>query len=1248
MAAGSADEGERMRKRQVLIPALALALAAVIAQAQSGTGRISGTVKDASGAVVPGAAVIAQHEQTGVRHNTTTTQSGLFVFPSLPVGPYSVTAELQGFKRATRTKNLLTVASDLSVPITMEPGGLEETVTVTSEAKLVQSTESSLSTLVNEQTIVTLPLNGRNPLHLLGLVPGVVGHSAEATASGGTSTVNVNGDRGRGITSTQDGIDISDPVIPRGELANAPVNPDALEEFRVITSNPKAEYGRTAGAQVEMVTKSGTNQLKGSIYEFVRNTKFDTNSYFNKLRGLPTEELSRHQFGISLGGPIKKDKAFFFVNYEGQRRTQDTSQVVTVPTQSLRDGTFRFATQACAGGTTTQNRPGCVDASGNALVPVSSYNYVQNDPRRLGLDPVMQTEILKFLPLPNDFTTGDGLNYAGYRWNSPSEQPVDTVTGRFDYTVSPKHSLFLRYNQAIRNDLINDIINTTPRPMSWPARVRLSDQQAGALGLKSSLRSHLFNELTVGFTRNVLEFADPEHPKTYEIRSSVFTSPFVYWPGTGRKPLEVVLLDNVSLIRGSHAFKLGAQVRAYYIDQQRGAGNPFGIYPAFTFGRLDASFSGADAGAVRRPDGSAGNLTGSGINATDSNNLQTLYNVMLGRIGKIDQVFYSNGQQYVPLQPLVLKQRLKEYNFYLQDDWRITPKLTLNAGVRYELNTVPYDESGVQVVPDRPLDGSQGPVTFLQGGPGTGRSWFNMDKNNIAPVVGLAYDVKGDGKFAIRGSYRIAYQRLVSWALNVVEQRQPATSINQFLRGPRSAVIGGADTIVRLNELLRGGRLPDPQTGVSLSPVNGVPQLNAPATINRTPPNNRGERPLAFQDDMVTPYVQQWTLGVQKQLGSSMVVEANYVGSRGVNLFRMLNVNQMDLVANGFVRDFLAAQRNLAASGNPNVGEPTGNYGRLYGGTIPTAAYGDIRNGNVGVVANALDLGTLGIGLERAGLPDNFFRPNPQFAVAGLGCSCSNSRYNALQLQLRGRIGRGLNFAANYTLAKSTDDLSHDTSGAGTNIIVPSDPKRTELDKGRSDSDVRHVARGFVIWDVPVGKNRRFLGSSGKLTDWLLGGWQINGILDASSGYPFSVFSGYHTFTFYDDQTQVAGTAGTTNRAVYTGDRTNIGNLTKTATGVEFLSAEERALFKAPLPGEVGSGRNLFTGPSFFQFDLGLFKNFRIDDRRRVELRMEVFNLFDTVNFSQPNATLTAGAFGTINNTRVPPRTIQLGAKLYF
>jgi hypothetical protein len=1218
--------------------------------AQTGTGRISGVVKDASGAVVPGVTVSAIHEETGVQQHTVTTDAGLFVFPSLPVGPYGIKAELSGFRSVIRQKNLLTVGTDLNLAIVLEPGNLAESVVVTGETPMVQTSESSLSTLIAKETIVTLPLNGRNPLHLIGLVPGVVGHSAEATSSGGTATHYINGDRGRGITTTQDGIDISDPVIPRGELTNSPVNPEALQEFRVITSNAKAEYGRSAGGQVELVTRSGTNQLTGTLYEFLRNTALDANSYFNKRQGIEKEVLRRNQFGGSVGGPIQRDRAFFFANYDGMRRTQETSQVVTVPTASLRAGVFRFVTQPCAGETAARNRPSCVGADGSPLVSFSSYDFAANDPRQIGLDPVMSAETLAFLPLPNDFSSGDGLNTAGYRWNSPTESPVDSITTRIDYTLTGRQSLFGRYSNAWRNDLINDIINATPRPMSWPARVRLSDQQGGAIGHKWTITNYLLNEITGGFTRNVLDFADPEHPRTYEIcrASCIFSSPFVYWPGTGREPTEFQFLDNVSWIRGAHALRGGVNLRLYYIAQTRGAGTPFGIYPSFTFSRTDAPFTGNENLAVVRPDGTRVNLGSSGINATDSQNMNTLYNVMLGRIGRIDQTFYSNGQDFVALQPLTLDQRMQEYNFYVQDDWRIRSNLTLNAGVRYELNTVPYDAAGVQVAPDRPLDGSEGPVSFVPAGPGTDRRWFDTDLNNFAPSVGIAWDPKGDGKTSVRANYRLAYQRLVSWALNVVEQRQPATSINQFLLAPRDPSLAGTDQVLRLNELLKQGRLPAPQSGTALSLANGIPALTTPSSLNRTPPNNRNEQPLFFDPNVVTPYMQQVIAGVQREILKNTVVEVSYVGTRGSNLFRMTNVNQMDLVSNGFIRDFQAARRNLLASGNPNTGESTGNLGRLFGGTIPTAVYSDIQNNNVGVVADSLDRRTRGIGLAAAGLPDSFFRPNPQFNIAGIGCTCSSSAYNALQVQLQRRLSAGLAFSVNYTLSKSSDDVSNDTRGAGTELVVPSDPRRLEVDEGRSDFDVRHVVRGHFIWDLPFGRNRAINPDATGLVHALISGWQINGIVDVSSGNPFSVFSGFHAFTFYDSGTRVATTSasGVTNRAVYNGSGP-IGEVRKTERGVEFFSPEERAMFSTPDAGETGSRRNLFTGPGYFQVDLGIFKNFSFGSHR-LEFRTEIFNALNTVNFADPNVLLTAGSFGTITDTRVPPRIVQLGIKYYF
>ncbi len=266
-----------------------------------------------------------------------------------------------------------------------------------------------------------------------------------------------------------------------------------------------------------------------------------------------------------------------------------------------------------------------------------------------------------------------------------------------------------------------------------------------------------------------------------------------------------------------------------------------------------------------------------------------------------------------------------------------------------------------------------------------------------------------------------------------------------------------------------------------------------------------------------------------------------------------------------------------------------------------------------------------------------------------MGCTCSTSAYNALQVQFQKRFAGGMSFAANYTLAKSTDDVSNDTRGAGTELVVPSDPKRLALDKGRSDFDVRHVVRGNFILDLPFGRGRKFAsGASGPLNA-LIGGWQVNGVLDASSGYPFSVYSGYHTFTFYDSGTRVATTSssGVTNRADFTGPSGNIGRVVETDRGVQFLSVEERAMFSTPDAGQTGSARNLFTGPGYFEIDLGIFKNFSIG-KQRVEFRTEIFNLLDTVNFSDPSVLATSGAFGTITDTRVPPRIIQFGLKWYF
>ena len=372
-----------------------------------------------------------------MRHETVTTDR-VFLFPVCR-SAHTVRAEPSGFKTVNRPGVALTWARTSTRRSTSSPAesrrpsrcgrnppGPDDRV-VFEHARRPRDTRT--------------PSNGRNPLHLIGLVPGVVGHSAEATSSGGTATHYINGDRGRGITTTQDGIDISDPVIPRGELTT-PRQPGGPAGVPRHHQQREGRCGRSAAGGAGDPQRN--QQAERRALRIRPNTRLDSNSYFNKLQGLPKEQLERNQFGAALGGPIRRDRAFFFVNYDGMRRTQEPAR----PSRSdgvaaqwrvpVRHAGVRRETAA-------RNRPSCVDANGAPLVPVSSYSFVANDPRQLGLDPVMQQETLALLPLPNDFV-GDGLNTARYRWNSPSESPLDGITGRVDYTLSKTQTLFGRYS----------------------------------------------------------------------------------------------------------------------------------------------------------------------------------------------------------------------------------------------------------------------------------------------------------------------------------------------------------------------------------------------------------------------------------------------------------------------------------------------------------------------------------------------------------------------------------------------------------------------------------------------------------------------------------------------------------------------------------------------------------------------------------------------------------------------------------
>jgi len=1181
--------------------------------AQTGTSRIRGVVVDATGGVVPGAQVTALHEPTGLSRSIATNQSGQYAFEAMPLGPYTISVNLPGFKKISTASNILKVGEPLTVDFTLEPGTVTEQINVSATSTQVQTAEASLGSVLDSKPIEQLPLNGRNPLHLMALMPGVAGHASQATSRSGTVTFNVNGDRGRGIFTTLDGVDVSDPVIPRGELSHVLINPDAIQEYRVVTSVAKAEYGRNSGGQVQVATRSGTNELHGNLFEFHRNTAMNANDWFNNRDGLPREVLLRHQYGGSVGGPIKKNTGFFFFNWQSQRLNQSISEVRTVLTPEARQGIFRYF----VGG---RNLPSHVNATGQPVVPACggtvtsncyrTYNMLLGDPLGRGIDRFTKSQI-DLTNLPNDFSAGDGFNTARYRFNATSSSPVDSIITKIDWRFGSNNSAFFRYGQS-RNDVIGDFINSgLPRypanPDSYPGRTRESDSKGFATGLNSVLNPKMVNEFSLGFTSNSLAFLDPTHPK-FESIANLQSDPFLFWGGTGRKPKNWQMVDNFSFIVNNHTFKTGANIRWYAIDQFRRATN---FYPRLTYGT-------ADAPVFLREDASNPNLSLAGINTNDRTTLNSLFNDVMGVVGTVRKVFYSDGKQFPSAdRELEFRQRAQEYNFFFQDDWRVSKDLTLNLGLRYEVNSVPEDLSGMQVVNDRPLGVRTGDVQLLPAGPGTDRKWYNNDFNNFAPMVGFAWSPFGNSNTSVRGGYRMAYNRLVNWALNVVEQNQPGTTRIAILR-PNSAATAANPPSIRASD-------PAVQTLVSQL-GNGI----VGTEVLRTPPTDRSSTPLLFDPNLTTPFVHQWNFSIQRQVMRDTILEVAYVGNKGTNLFRMMNANQATVTPE-FLASFIAAQN----------GQRTGPVGALlntYGASVPANITTAFTNNDVGAFITTVDTavlnGVVGGRLVAAGLGQGYFR-NPQFTTAALGCSCTDSSYNALQVSLNRRFAGGLMFTSNYTWAKSLDDISDDTDGAGQGLLIPLDSNNRRLDRGRSDFDIRHQFRASVIYDLPFGARRRWIQNG--VLNWIIGGWTTNTIIDWSSGYPFSVSSGRATLW-----------PGNSTRADFNGDPTSIGGLTKGERTVTFLSAQEIAAFSVPAPGGYGSGRNIFTGPGFFQTDFALHKNFQFTEHFRFELRGEAFNVFNNQNWNQPNTTSTSASFGVISSMRVPPRILQIAGKFYF
>jgi len=1207
-----------------------LLLCVSVAWGQGTTSRVVGVVTDPTGAVVPDATVTLTNEATKVSFTTKTTSVGTYVFDSVQIGTYTITVEKEGFKKFVSSGNVLTIGQPMTVNATLEVGQIAEVVEIREAAELVQtSTSGNFGNLVEQRAVLSLPIvgvRGRNPLDLVLFQPGVV---SGANTGGG---VHVHGARDRAWNFTLDGIDTNETSAGGSNFSPLRANPDSLAEFRVLTSNFTAEFGRNSGGQVTMVTRSGSNEFHGTAFWFYQTPRLHANTYVNNINGLGKPQFVQHIPGFSVGGPILKNKTFFFTNLQ-MLRTRETRAVTnTVYTAEARRGIFRYVK---GGRNLPAGVPGAsVDARGNVLpgINIGTYDIGANDPQKFGLDPQIQ-KIINMTPLPNNFTVGDGLNTAGFSWSPIQREKQEDFVLKIDHIFNERNTLYGRWAHG-RQDTICDIVNDgLARFPNTPCIVDTNrDPRNLALNWRWNPLPTVTNEFVMGMNRFTFSFVNPDpnwRTNPPFVLNNV-TDPISNWSYNIRALTTYQLVDNFTHVRGAHTFKAGLNFRYQRHIDKRGAVAGYDIQPTVYFNT-----------GVNTVDPVAFNLP-TDINTTfDRPVLQATINDLLGRVGNITQGFVAIGDQWGPPGTgFDFDARYPEYDFYWQDTWRPRSNVTVDAGLRWELKMTPRDPRDRIYRPDKP---------FVLGAPPTNAlTWvkgklFDNDINNFGPSIGVAWDPFGTGKTSIRVNYRLAYDRMNTFVVSsTIFQSTPGLTL-----GVLNQEFGQ-----------KGGRIRD---GIPvLSPPAGVTpvQLRQPASFSNTSIH-------VIDPDWRAPKTNMWGLSIQRDIGWRMLVELNYIGRRGVGLFGGYNVNQVEIFRNGFLEAF-----NIVRAGgestlmNALLQNDSRRRSGESGSQMVRRLYASTLNlGSVAALAAAIATRTeAGRPLvEIGGFSPYFFIPYPQFA-GGLNVLDSNdfSTYHAFEAQVQRRHASGLSYQFSYTWGKSLDTRSFDptftrvsTGTVQSASSTPFDLRNRRLNYARSDFDRRHSLQGYWVWELPFGAGRHWGSNWHPILQHILGGWENSGILIWQSGRPFTVYAGSYTVSNV-----------VSSPASCEGCKPDMGKLfldpvsgtyyfmNQSQIGAAFDSAtNRRGLFSIQPPGQLGNlPRNFFTHPQYFNIDLTIGKRTRITERQNIEFRLEMQNALNHPSFGQPNSMIiTSALFMRMRAAVVSgPRRMQLALKYNF
>ncbi len=1171
-------------------------------------GTLSGSVIDKTGAYVPNAAIELRQPGGGsAMLQAKTSAEGSFSLSAVKPGTYELTVEALGFSKLTLSNVEVSPGRENTLqPIRMEIAGSTQTVEVSDSPIAVQSNSFEVATTITSQQVANLPVLDRQVSNLFSTQAGV------ASNPNGGSTV-IDGLRSQMTNVTLDGINVQDNFIRLSGLDYLPnkLTIAQVSEFTISSANAPSNYGIGA-TQITMTTPSGTNEIHGTGYYYNRNSALSANDWFANQNGTAKPFLNLNQMGGTVGGPVKKDKLFFYLAYEAYRLRQTSRQNDTVPTSTARQGMYTFT-----------------DGSG------TQFNVLQAG--HATVDPYM-AKLLGTIPLPNNSQLGDGLNTAGYQFNASSNETRDNAQGRIDYVMSPKNIFFGTY---IWN---RDLVDRPDVDIFYSKAPPITNNNSGkflSVGWRWTPTPRLTNELRGGFNRTPGLFDVSYGVLPFYISNSLFNAPAegAFAP-QGRYTNTYAVQDNANLILGKHNLSFGYQQQNIRIESFNNNG---GIGPIYTLGFGPSN-----------PNG----LTDiPGATSDDINSANTLLATLGGVVSGYQQTFNvkSRTSGFVSGAPNTRNFQFDTYSGYVADKWKLHRTFSLSLGVRYDYYTPLNERDSLYLTPvltnNNYISTLLSNATLDFGGNSAGRPFYKASKLNFAPNAGFAWDIFGDGKTAIRGGYSLTY---------VNDDLITAAANNLGTNAGLSTSVSNGDVIGQLSTNL-------PKI---VTPALQVPRTFRDNYLLATTANAEG----MIDPGLKTPYVQQWSIGVQQEY-RKFIFDARYVGNHGLHELRAIDFNQVQVGGTPFLADFQRARNNLLLSLAAGRGNNP-NYNSQIAGSVPLQflpklpSSGLLNNSTVrGQIARG-EVGQLGNTYQQAFKPGqnggySFFPSRYGFGMNAL-TSASYSYYDAVQLDVRRRLNSGQQVQLNYTFSKAIADANGDLNNSRFEPF--SDVNNGLLDKSRAPFDQTQALKANYVLPIPMGKGHRLSGNG--LVNRIIGDWTFSGFLTYQSGTPYSIVSRRGTYNrggsraTYNTADIASGASLNgatgffmTKNGPYFVNPSAIDPNSGRGVASDGAAPFAGQVFSNPVPGAYGLlGRRIFSGPWFFNWDAQLAKKIPVTERVSIDFQAGFYNMTNHPSFgvgtdgdtAATNYSVNGTNFGRIVSTVGAPRIIQFGAYVRF